>query len=853
MKEAKYRKQRFDATSPMARKWQAISLLMLLIIVICSTFIYLLTTHTQQTLDRCINKQIASLRNIAMTHEEEKKRYYTTRIRNFLDYKLDPGKEKLLQAFAERNHEELLRLSKPYFKRIQAEDPFLSTMAWILPDNSNYLRVHAPTRKNDNISALRPDIVHTNRNRKEQSGYVIVENGLRYSVVEPVFYKETYLGALQFGMNGDAVLQRIEQQLSLTLGLLIPNGNFVTKPSSLLPPIRYKDHTLQSLDVSFFKHWGAMINWNLDRQEIIFDDREHIFIKALDLLNHMGQVQGKIYAAIDISDFTKEAREKLFFSFLLGAILLILSFLILYFNFGSLLENIISLNRSLQLKTKEWEKTFDAMGDIVTVQDKHMRIVRANRSARNFFHNERETILGKNCYEIFRGISVPCSGCPTITSIQNTESHSETIVHKNLGKVFTVTSSPILDDEGNLQYLVHTAKDITEQKKMEKELFQAHKVEAIGNLASGIAHDFNNILSAIIGYSQLAKMKIAQPKKAMADIDEVLKAGRRATDLVKQILNISRKKEEQDTPIEPHLIVKEALTMLRSTLPSTIKIHSNIDSNCGYLLADPTNLHQIVVNLCTNALHAMEDEKGVLEVSLQPKYFGAKEIEGESTTVSPGSFAVLEISDTGKGMNQAEQAHIFEPYFTTKKPGKGTGMGLAVVHEIVRRYQGFIRVQSVLGQGSRFSVHLPLFSSAASSLPTMKEKEEALPRGSERILVVDDERAIAEMFKLMLETTGYDVTICVKSTEALRQVQLAPNHFDLIITDQTMPDLTGADLAREILLVNEQLPIILCTGYSSTLSRKEAMEIGIAKFLYKPVDRSTLLTVVRQIADRYKK
>lgn len=835
----------------MNTKWKVISSLMLLIVCICSSFVYLFIQHTQETLHRCVDKQIESLHSIVGNLETEKTRYYQTRIRNFIDYKLDPGREDILQAFAAQNRAELLRLSTPYFNRAQSEDPFFTTMAWILPDNHNFLRVHDPKRKGDDISALRSDIVLANRDKQQRSGYIIARSGLRYGVVEPVFYKGEYLGALQFGMNESAILQSIEEQLPLTVGLLIPNEKYVPVTTAALPAVSGKIYTLQSRNLPFFEGKEGSIDWTLARQELLLQGREHVLVKALDLLDHEGQVLGRICAAMDIADFVREARAKVFFSIFLGVLLFTASFVVLYFSYGSLLENIITLNRSLLRKTEEWEKTFDSMSDIVTVQDKSMLIVQANRAARIFFQNEKETIIGRKCFEIFQGTTAPCQGCPAVNSLQDTKKHSETIVHKCFGKIFYVSSAPIHDEEGDFQYLVHTAKDITEQKKLEDELFQARKMEAIGTLAGGIAHDFNNILSAIIGYSQLAKLNISQPDRVTADIDEVLKAGRRATDLVKQILNISRKSKQQQTSFEPYLIVKEALKMLRSSLPTSIAIRKNIDSHCGSILADPTNLHQIVVNLCTNAFHAMEDEQGVLEVSLQRKELGAAEIGGDSS-ISPGSFIVLEVSDTGRGMDEAEQAHIFEPYFTTKEPGKGTGLGLALIHDIIQAYHGFIRVQSAPGKGSTFSVYIPAVSLEVASPLEEPGAEEALPTGNERILIVDDEIAIAEMLKIMLETSGYRVSTTAKSTEALEKIQADPHQFDLIITDQTMPDLTGAELARKVLHINDKLPVILCTGYSSTLSRKDALAIGIKKYINKPVDRTTLITTVRKILDACK-
>jgi PAS domain S-box-containing protein len=505
-------------------------------------------------------------------------------------------------------------------------------------------------------------------------------------------------------------------------------------------------------------------------------------------------------------------------------------------------------NEELVRKSKEeWEKTFDAMSDIVTIQDKDMRIVRANKAAHQFFQANYGELNFKHCYEVFTGTSEPCQGCPLVETLQEKDHRSAIMIHENLGKIFQISSSQISDENGEFQYLVHIAKDITEQKKLEEELFQAHKMEAIGTLAGGIAHDFNNILSAIMGYSEIAKLSIPADSDATKDIDQVIKSSRRAADLVQQILSFSRKSDRRLEPINPHLIIKEALKMLRSSLPTTINMVEDIDNECEKILADPTNIHQIIVNLCTNSLHAMENEKGVLSVSLYRKEINDEEIIGEAE-VTAGPFIVLEISDTGHGMDQAMIDHIFDPYFTTKEVGKGTGLGLSVIHGIIQDYHGFIRVDSKPGEGTTFYVYIPVLQQEILS-SDKAEIDESLPTGSERILVVDDESMIANLNKAVLEQLGYKVTVIMQSIDALEQICTDPDQFDLVITDQTMPNLTGAELAKEVLRIKPDMPIILCTGYSSVLSEENALAIGIKKYAKKPVDRITLAKIVRQMLD----
>ena len=397
--------------------------------------------------------------------------------------------------------------------------------------------------------------------------------------------------------------------------------------------------------------------------------------------------------------------------------------------------------------------------------------------------------------------------------------------------------------------------DITKQKQLNKKLEEqelilqkAHKMEAIGTLAGGIAHDFNNILSAIIGFSELAKDDIPADSNAADDIDQVIIASRRAADLVQQILTFSRKSDHCLELLAPHLIIKEALKMLRSSLPVTIDILEDIDIESGTIMADPTNIHQIIVNLCTNSLHAMEKEKGTLSVSLHQKEVSAKEIMGEQD-IAPGSFIVLEVSDTGSGMDKTTLERIFDPYFTTKEVGKGTGLGLAVIHGIIHDYRGFIRVKSELGKGTSFYVYFPVSQQKTPATAGI-EPVESLPSGTERILIVDDESMIININRTVLDRLGYKVSVTTDSLDALDIIRTDPDRFDLIVTDQTMANMTGAELAQEILKINHNMPIILCTGYSSVLSQEEALELGIKKYMTKPVNRKTLAKVVRQVLDQ---
>ncbi len=384
-----------------------------------------------------------------------------------------------------------------------------------------------------------------------------------------------------------------------------------------------------------------------------------------------------------------------------------------------------------------------------------------------------------------------------------------------------------------------------ERLRLESQLQQAQKMEAIGTLAGGIAHDFNNILGAIIGYAEMIHDDCPEDSSFFHDIDQVLRAANRAKELVKQILAFSRQAKSFKLPVQPAAVIKEAITLLRSSLPTTITIEEDIDPVAGIILADPSQIHQIVMNLCTNASHAMELQGGTLTVSLHKTTLSQDDLVNNSN-MQPGNFVQLSIKDTGVGISPEIREKIFDPYFTTKEFGKGTGMGLSMVQGIVQSYGGSISCNSTLGAGTVFKITLPTITGHALE---ESDSTEPVPHGKERILLIDDEAILLEMGKIMLERLGYQVTAKWNGIEALITFQNQPDLFDMIITDQTMPGITGVELSRRILQLRPEVPIILCTGYSSPISEEQAQTLGIKGVAMKPLARKNVAALIRKIMD----
>jgi len=397
--------------------------------------------------------------------------------------------------------------------------------------------------------------------------------------------------------------------------------------------------------------------------------------------------------------------------------------------------------------------------------------------------------------------------------------------------------------------------DVTERKKaqiekekLEIQLQQAQKMESIGTLAGGVAHDFNNILSPIMIHSEMAMAELAHDHHIQHNLKQIFQAGERARDLVKQILTFSRMRQKERTPLRLGLIVKENIKFLRASLPSTIEISENIIAESDTVLSNPTQINQILMNLSSNAAHAMREKGGKLEISLIDEYLDS---EGASRfhELPPGSYIRLTVGDTGQGMDIETMKRIFDPYYTTKAPGEGTGMGLAVVHGIVRSYGGDITVESELGEETTFHVLLPRIE--ADALSSTEQKVE-IPNGSERVLFVDDEKAAVDAIQPMLENLGYKVTARTSSIEALEAFRSKPHAFDLVITDQTMPNMPGKDLAKELMSIRLDIPIILCTGFSEQIDERRAKEMGISAFVMKPIVMREMANTIREVLDQEK-
>ena len=960
----------------MNTKHKIIASIMLIIFVNSLVFIFLANLYFNRQINDFIETQTKSTQAIVSTIEQHSFQKYKSRIQAVIKRLKAADNGAALHALKHKQREKLAQLANPFLEILQTQNQYFSGFAFILPNNINFLRVHNLELFDDDVSQKRQDIVDTNRDHRQHAGYNVAGINLVYSIVEPIFFQDEYLGALQFAISGRQLFETIKNELNIPVALLVPaeKSNFIEQ--SKMDRVTSGSFSIFSPEIDFFKETAPHIDWNLERQTISMDGKSLIIIKVLDLKNHKGQLQGEVVVGLDISEKIAEKKSNFRLVVFVCLFFLLLSLIISNKGYDALsrlvMQKNIDLRRSAQryqlvatntsdliyemdLKTKnftwfgdietllgysittenewyeaihpedrenstrEYKKLLDGTIDHFSVQfrikhndgswciwsengnyitdetgqpslwigacsDITVQIAAEKERARlvtaidqssetvvitdlngtiQYVNPAFEKLTGYDKDEVIgQNPRVLSSGKHDVafyekmwdTLLQGNTWKGHLINKKKDGSLFEeeATVSPVKNEAGNVTNFVAVKRDVTHEISLEKQLRQAMKMEAIGTLAGGIAHDFNNILSAILGYTEIAKAQLPADNKIRNDLDQVIIAGQRATDLVKQILTFSRQSEELFKPLDVQVILTEVLKLLRSSLPSTISLKENISKDCDMVFANSTQIHQVIMNICTNAKDAIGEEIGTLEVSLSEIQFTKTNDIATYPQMANGSYLDIEIRDTGCGMNSSTQAKIFDPFYTTKERGKGTGIGLAVVHGIIKQHKGEITVTSEPGHGTTFHIYLPVIEHQE----TLEEQvvSQKLPLGNgERILFVDDEVSIISMMQITLSNLGYSVTVFDSSLEAFDAYQQNPEYFDIIITDMTMPQMTGLEMSKKLLEIQPDLPIILCTGFSETIDNIKAKSFGISAFINKPIHQLTLAKTIQKVLKKPEK
>lgn len=493
----------------------------------------------------------------------------------------------------------------------------------------------------------------------------------------------------------------------------------------------------------------------------------------------------------------------------------------------------------------------EATNEGVVIINNQERIIYANASFKEKFAIGDMKLVGDKLEAIFLDKNAESILFPIREAMKHREEWSGRLPFKKDGAVFyfDTSLSPIdkqMNDDKGLDYVL-VMRDITRGVQLEHYVRRQQKLEAVGTLASGIAHDLNNILVPITVNTELVMLELPEDSKHYYYLQEVINAAHRGKELVRQVISFSRPHEIKRQAVNPVPILRETYKFLRASLPETIKTRYTIKTEKCFIKADPTHIHQILMNVCSNAAHAMQEGGGELAIELQKITFQQQDTE-KYPDIKPGNYLMLTISDTGCGMSPEIIDNIFDPFFTTKKEGEGTGMGLSIVHGIVKSYGGAILLYSEPGKGTTMHIIIPLLHQENGDEET-SDRDREIPRGNEKILFVDDDPAVVESGKNMLERLGYDVTGITSSIKALELFQENQKYFDLIVTDQTMPDMTGAELVHEIKKTRSDIPVIICTGYASQVNEERIKEIGVQQLLMKPFTTRSLARAVRQTLD----
>ena len=501
--------------------------------------------------------------------------------------------------------------------------------------------------------------------------------------------------------------------------------------------------------------------------------------------------------------------------------------------------------KALSLASAYNRRLIEASIDPLVTINPDGRISDVNAATEQATGHSRDELIGTDFCDYFTDPRKARAGYEMVFKEGLVRDYPLEIRHRN-GHITTVlyNASVYRDDTGSVIGVFAAARDVSEQQKLEVQLRQAQKMEALGTLSGGIAHDFNNILAAIVGFTELLSGHIEKGSRDAHRIERIMEAAIRGRELVEQMLAFSRKTEQVKKPLRVSSIVNETVKLIRATTPTTISIEVNTISESDLILGDPTQIQQVLMNLCTNAAYAMREKGGSLGIDLND--FSVSASDGNPVGIAPGLYVKLIVRDTGTGIPAGIMDKIFDPFFTTKKLGEGTGLGLSVVHGIVKQHDGYITVETEPGRGTTFTVYLPKLKGETE---TGAVHEDDIPTGCERILFVDDEESLVEMGEDVLAELGYEVTSRMNGRQALALLKGDPSRFDLVITDQTMPEMTGIELAKEILAIRADMPIIMCTGFSYVVDADKAKAAGIKAFAMKPLTKREIAKTIRKVLD----
>ncbi len=862
----------------MSTRWKAILSIGIIIFALAGTLLFLKLRLQRHHQDQAIADKKEIVEAVLDYARQQSFERYGKRIKSFLNPKVQ-SKREILQAFAARDSELLRQKVMPFLKILHKENSYFSKICFVLPDTTHFLVLHAsPFKEGTAHSAShrhspKQSLLATEANNTQKSvaGYEVTHHGLDYRVIEPVFYEGQYLGLVTFNVQLGYLLEVLTKQVG-------PGSSLAVKTSKLqevfFPPAmdNYGPYQFFPPNNPFSRKLPLGFDSGHKELRIKLNDRFYTMITDLELKDFKGEPIARIILPLDITEEVKEFWSSTLYSIVATLVLFLVAMLVLYFSFGTLLQKIVNLNEALeesnenleatvQERTKELrhahefnETVIDAMFDSLAIIDvNNLTIQRVNRTFLERMGMTKEEVVGKLCYEVMHNRSTPCSAPDDPCPLHATVAEGKTVIYEHMhhpkdGHILyeEVGTAPLLDKDGNVVQALHVSRDITERKMLQGQLIQSQKMEAVGRLSGGIAHDFNNILTSILGYSELALFSTADDNPLKEKFKTIYGAGLRAADLTRQLLAFSRKQVMQMKAVNLNNIIENLSKMLRRMIGESIELTCHVDKPVANILADPSQIEQILMNLAVNAKDAMPQggslfiETGMIDLD--------EEYTKKHDELEAGPHVLLTVADTGTGMSKETQAQIFEPFFTSKELGKGTGLGLATIYGIVTQHKGHIYVYSELDAGTTFKIYFPV-SSLDLEKETVEDQPEVVSRGTETILAADDDPHIRSLIVDSLEPLGYTVVEASSGEEALKIIEKMSGKIDLLLTDVVMGGITGLELSEKMSPRWPTIKVLFMSGYpNEIIAQQGILETGM-QFIPKPLLPSSLSKSVREILD----
>ena len=842
--------------------------IMLLITAICTIFAIFFQRQFDDKTAELIAGKRESAALLADTLLSNVSQSYRKRIISFTDPNFSSRREQMIRAFADRDREKLLLLSQPLVKGLKKENPYFSTVGWILPDNHVFLRIHDPEKFGDDISELRADIVAVNRGKQLQFGFDIGTRSMQYRIAQPVFYQNEYLGVVQFGIKADIVLDALRDKLKTISGMVVVNEEFDLVKEDSPNRLKGSTHTIVTDDIAAFGSVQDQLDWGMDQQRVQLKGRPYVILNVSPLVNFQDEHLGFFFVALDISAELAQKRNLLLSVLLISSVLLIVSFLVLYFSYGSLIQRIVNLNQSLEKNNLELENRVHER--TVRLQESEQRlqqvldqapvgILIADAQSKRFKYANPAicTMLGYD-KEALESVTLDALCAPAdlnrIAREFKEQVEGKRAISVNipfLRKDGTIFKADIISACFELEKrlcVVGFIVDQTETKKMATQLHRSQKMEAIGLMASGVAHDLNNILSGVVSYPELLLLQLPEESAMREPLIAIHESGLRAAAVVADLLTVARGAASIREPHDINVLIQEYLDSpecrkLKSLNPETV-CEKQLSAENSVISCSPMHIKKTIMNLLTNAAEAVGNAGNILVSTSNQQVDVDTYSSHMQQDMDPGYYVVLTVQDNGPGIADKDLEHIFEPFYTKKKMGRsGTGLGLSVVWNTVQDHKGKIFVESSK-KGTCFQLYFPV--SLEKGATQSWQREEVIPLGNgEALLVVDDEPQLRDIASQMLINLGYKVDSVCSGELALEF--LADNRVELIVIDMLMePGMNGRQTYEKILELYPGQRAIIASGYSESDEVKAALELGAGGFIKKPYSMEELGRAVRE-------